>query len=120
MKGLVLTSINVLVTEQMWLQTFKGSTSNFLHFSHKRHRVYVWCYAHILNIVLADRTGYTVSSEYIFYLLNDITSIHGSYKCIDVWEVVSKDRRQKYCFYRRKAVVVERQALCTLSLFCKS
>ena len=35
-------------------------------------QIHVWCYAHILNLVLADTTGSVVESASLFLLLNDI------------------------------------------------
>lgn len=71
-------------------------------------QVHVWCYAHILNLVLADTTGIVVSSASLFSLLNDIaTFIRESYKCMNVWEEVSEDSR-----HRRIAQIEEDQALC--------
>jgi hypothetical protein len=40
--------------------------------SHAPGQVHVWCYAHILNLVLADTTGVVIESASLFSLLNDI------------------------------------------------
>ena len=45
--------------------------STFLSEQSPNH-IHVWCYAHILNLVLADTTGSVVESASLFLLLNDI------------------------------------------------
>lgn len=35
-------------------------------------QIHVWCYAHILNLVLTDTTGSVVESASLFSLLNDV------------------------------------------------
>jgi hypothetical protein len=34
--------------------------------------VHIWCYSHVLNLVLTDSTGVVVGRESLFSLLNDI------------------------------------------------
>lgn len=44
-------------------------------------QVHIWCYSHVLNLVLADISGVVVASESLFSLLNDIAVfIRDSYK----------------------------------------
>ncbi|CAH2282096.1 zinc finger MYM-type 1-like [Pelobates cultripes] len=53
---------------------------------------HIWCYAHILNLVLADTTKVVVASASLFSLLYDIAVfIHDSYKRMNNWEEVSQD-----------------------------
>lgn len=55
-------------------------------------QVYVWCYGHVLNLVIMDTTGSVLSSASLFSLLNDITVFLGdSYQRMNAWEDVSKD-----------------------------
>ncbi len=43
-----------------------------LLFSHSPNQVHVWCYAHILNLVMGDTTGVVIESASLFSLLNDL------------------------------------------------
>lgn len=59
-------------------------------------QVYIWCYAHVLNLVLTDTTGVVVPSASMFSLLNDVAVfIRESYKRMHLWEEVSGDRRHR-------------------------
>lgn len=40
-------------------------------------QIHVWCYAHVLNLVLADTTGSVIESAYLFSLLNDVAFPQG-------------------------------------------
>ncbi|KAL0194773.1 hypothetical protein M9458_008345, partial [Cirrhinus mrigala] len=66
-------------------------------------QVHIWCYSHVLNLVLADTTGVVVASESLFSQLNDIAVfIHDSYKRMKLWEENSEDKR-----HRRLGVIGE-------------
>lgn len=55
-------------------------------------QIHVWCYAHVLNLVLADTTKVVIASASLFSLLNDIAVfIRESYQRMNVWINVSKD-----------------------------
>ena len=59
-------------------------------------QIHVWCYAHILNLVLADTTGSVVESASLFSLLNDIAVFpRESYKRMRKWEEISKDKHHR-------------------------
>lgn len=59
-------------------------------------QIHVWCYAHVLNLVLADTTGSVIESATLFTLLNDIAVfIRDSYKRMQKWEETSTDRRHR-------------------------
>ncbi|KAJ3587833.1 hypothetical protein NHX12_011428 [Muraenolepis orangiensis] len=66
-------------------------------------QVHIWCYAHILNLVLGDTTGVVVASALLFSLLNDVAVfIRESYKRMNMWEEVSEDTP-----HRRLSPIVE-------------
>ncbi|XP_046870317.1 uncharacterized protein LOC124489198 isoform X2 [Hypomesus transpacificus] len=57
---------------------------------------HVWCYAHVLNLVLSDTTHSVIESGSLFDLLNDIAVfIRDSYTRVSVWETESQDKRHK-------------------------
>uniref|UniRef100_A0AAQ5XSS1 DUF4371 domain-containing protein n=1 Tax=Amphiprion ocellaris TaxID=80972 RepID=A0AAQ5XSS1_AMPOC len=57
---------------------------------------HVWCYAHVLNLVLSDTTHSVIESASLFDLLNDIAVfIKESYARVNVWETVNQDKRHK-------------------------
>lgn len=59
-------------------------------------QVHIWCYAHVLNLVLTDTTGIIVESASLFSWLNDVAVfIWESYKWMHLWEKVSEDRRKR-------------------------
>ncbi len=54
--------------------------------------VHVWCYAHVLNLVLADTTQTVIKSGTLFNLLNDIAVvIRESYKRVIIWGKQTQD-----------------------------
>ena len=54
--------------------------------------IHVWCYAHVLNLVLAETTSAVIAGASLFTLLNDITVfIRDSYFRMDVWERTMQD-----------------------------
>ena len=59
-------------------------------------QIHVWCYAHLLNLVLADTTGSVVESASLFSLLNDIAVfLRESYKRMQRWEEMSQDKHHR-------------------------
>lgn len=51
--------------------------------------IHVWCYAHVLNLVMIDVTSCTVSSQSLFGLLNTTAVFfRDSYKRMDIWEAL--------------------------------
>ncbi|MGH0175548.1 UNVERIFIED_CONTAM: hypothetical protein FKN15_019912 [Acipenser sinensis] len=59
-------------------------------------QVHVWCYAHVLNLVLADTTDIVIASGSLFALLNDIAVLRReSYQRMNVWEKQSQDTRHR-------------------------
>jgi hypothetical protein len=61
------------------------------------HQIHVWCYAHVLNLVLSDTTQTTTSSISLFQLLNACAVFfRESYKRMDVWvDHQQKSRHQR-------------------------
>ncbi|KAJ3595631.1 hypothetical protein NHX12_004934 [Muraenolepis orangiensis] len=58
--------------------------------------VHVWCYAHVLNLVLADTTQIVIESGSLFGLLNDTAVfIRESYQRMNLWEKESQDKRHR-------------------------
>lgn len=59
-------------------------------------QVHVWCYAHVLNLVLADTTEVAIPTGSLFSLMNEIAVFIGeSYQRMNVWEQRSKDARHR-------------------------
>lgn len=59
-------------------------------------QVHVWCYAHVLNLVLADTTEESISSGSLFLLVNDVAVFfRDSYQRMNVWEQGSQGSRHK-------------------------
>lgn len=55
--------------------------------------VHVWCYAHVLNLVLSDTTQIVIESGSLFDLLNDTAVfIRESYQRVKIWEKESHDK----------------------------
>ncbi|KAK0154533.1 Zinc finger MYM-type protein 1 [Merluccius polli] len=64
--------------------------------SESPNQVHIWCYAHVLNLVLGDTTGVVIESASIFSIVNDVAVfIKDSYKRMNMWEKVSDDRRHR-------------------------
>ena len=60
--------------------------------THSPNQLHVWCYANVLNLVLADTTQKVIASATLFTLLNDIAVfIRESYKRMNFWDEQSKD-----------------------------
>lgn len=55
-------------------------------------QIHIWCYGHILNLVLADTTGSVVENASLFSILNDVAE---SWKRMQKWEEMSNDRRHR-------------------------
>jgi hypothetical protein len=55
-------------------------------------QVHVWCYAHVLNLVLSDTTKVVIASASLFGLINDIAVfIKDSYQRMNIWENANQD-----------------------------
>lgn len=58
--------------------------------------VHVCCYAHVLNLVLADTTQIVIESGSLFALLNNIAVfIKESFKRMNIWEESGGDKRRR-------------------------
>ncbi len=69
-------------------------------------QIHVWCYSHILNLVLADTTGSIVESTSLFSLLNDVAVfLRELYKRMQRWEETSNDKRHRRLPNRGNQVV---------------
>jgi len=64
-------------------------------------QIHVWCYAHILNLVLLDTTGIVLQSASLFGLLNDVAVfLNESYKRMQKWHDItaeSVNRQRRLC-----------------------
>lgn len=59
-------------------------------------QVHVWCYAHVLNLVMAETTSVVIAAASLFTLLNDIAFFfRDSYQRMNTWEGVSQDPKQR-------------------------
>jgi len=59
-------------------------------------QIHVWCYAHVLYLVLADTTGGVIESASLFSLLNDVAVfLRESYKRMHTWEEISEDKHHR-------------------------
>jgi hypothetical protein len=59
-------------------------------------QMHVWCYAHILNLVILDATKNTVAASSLFSLMNSIAVFfRESYQRMDVWQNINKDSNHK-------------------------
>ncbi len=59
-------------------------------------QIHIWCYAHVLNLVLADTTGSVIQSALLFNLLNDIAVfIRDSCKRMKTWQETNTDKRHR-------------------------
>lgn len=64
--------------------------------SESPNQVHIWCYAHVLNLVLGDTTGVVIESASLFSIVNDVAVfIKDSYKRMNMWEKVSDDKRHR-------------------------
>lgn len=64
--------------------------------SESPNQVHIWCYAHVLNLVLGDTTSAVIESASLFSIVNDVAVfIKDSYKRMKMWEEVSDDRRHR-------------------------
>jgi len=64
--------------------------------SHSPNHVHVWCYSHVLNLVLSDTTHIVIESGSLFDLLNDTAVfIRESYQRVNIWEKESHDKRHR-------------------------
>ena len=64
--------------------------------SESSNQVHIWCYAHVLNLVLGDTTGVVIESASLFSIVNDVAVfIKDSYKRMNMWEKVSDDKRHR-------------------------
>ena len=60
-------------------------------------QVHIWCYSHVLILVITDTTGVVVASVSLFPLLNGIAVfVRDSFKRMILWEEGSEDRRHRW------------------------
>lgn len=60
------------------------------------HQVHVWCYSHILNLVLADTTQSVLASGSLFSLINNIAVfIRESHQRMTIWEKEREDPKHR-------------------------
>ncbi|XP_040911494.1 uncharacterized protein LOC121193318 [Toxotes jaculatrix] len=65
--------------------------------SESPNQVHIWCYAHVLNLVLGDTTGVVIESASLFSIVNDIAVfLKDSYKRMNMWENISDDRHHRW------------------------
>ena len=70
-------------------------------------QIHVWCYAHVLNLVLTDTTGSVIQSASLFSLLNDIAVfIRDWYKQMKKWGQSSTEKRHRKTLSNRTDTVV--------------
>lgn len=73
---------------------YKGFSSQMSKVS--PNQVHAWCYAHVLDLVLADTTQTVIESGSLFTGLNDIAVFfRESHKRMNVWENESQGKHQK-------------------------
>lgn len=59
-------------------------------------QVHVWCYSHILNLVLIDATSITLPAASLFVLLNNIAVyFKESYKRMDIWKSIIEENDKR-------------------------
>ena len=64
--------------------------------SQSPNHVHVWCYAHVLNLVLAETTQTNIESGSLFHLLNDIAVfIKDSNQRVILWENQTQDKSHR-------------------------
>ncbi|RXN16717.1 zinc finger MYM-type 1-like protein [Labeo rohita] len=64
--------------------------------SQSPNHVHVWCYSHVLNLMLSDTTQIVIESGSLFDLLNDTAVfIRESYQRVNIWEKESHDKRHR-------------------------
>ncbi|CAM4569084.1 unnamed protein product [Leuciscus chuanchicus] len=64
--------------------------------SESPNQVHIWCYAHVLILVMGDNTSAVIESASLFSIVNDVAVfIKDSYKRMKMWEEVSDDKRHR-------------------------
>ncbi|XP_051796629.1 protein FAM200A-like [Acanthochromis polyacanthus] len=59
-------------------------------------QMHVWCYAHVLNLVMSETTGVVITAASLFGLINEIAVfLRDSYQRMNVWEGVSQDPQHR-------------------------
>ncbi|GLV31430.1 hypothetical protein CBL_07192 [Carabus blaptoides fortunei] len=59
-------------------------------------QIHIWCYAHILNLVISDITQQNIAAASLFGLLNTIAVfIRESYQRMNVWDSISNDSKRR-------------------------
>ena len=59
-------------------------------------QMHVWCYAHVLNLVMSKTTGVVITAASLFGLINEIAVfLRDSYQRMNVWEGVSQDPQHR-------------------------
>ena len=59
-------------------------------------QIHVWCYAHVLNLVLGDTTKAVIESASFFSLLNDVAAFFpDSYQRMNIWEQTKEHGNRK-------------------------
>uniref|UniRef100_A0A8C6KUE3 DUF4371 domain-containing protein n=1 Tax=Nothobranchius furzeri TaxID=105023 RepID=A0A8C6KUE3_NOTFU len=73
---------------------YKGFSS--LLSAQSPNQVHVWCYAHVLNLVLANTTQVVIESGSLFALINGIAVfIKESHQRMNVWEETGQNKRRR-------------------------
>lgn len=58
--------------------------------------IHIWCYNHVLNLVIGDISKRNIKAANLFSFLNTVASFfRESYKRMDIWSSISKDKKNR-------------------------